>query len=184
MLLDEVLTFNQTFVQNKEYLQYETSKFPDKRIVILSCMDTRLVELLPKSLNLKNGDVKLIKNAGAIISHPFGSVMRSILLSVYQLQANEVFIIGHYDCGMQQHDGSKLLEKMKGRIPTPESIDLLKHAGVDLEGWLNGFDHVESAVKHSVSMVRNHPLLPKKTPVHGLVINPKTGELTLIDRGY
>ena len=63
-------------------------------------MDTRLVELLPKAMNLHNGDAKIIKNAGAIVSHPFGSVMRSIIVAVYQLDADEVFVIGHYDCGM------------------------------------------------------------------------------------
>ena len=51
-------------------------------MVIISCMDTRLVELLPKAMNMRNGDVKIIKVAGAVISHPFGSIMRSILVAV------------------------------------------------------------------------------------------------------
>ena len=42
-------------------------------------MDTRLMELLPKALNLKNGDAKIVKNAGATIMHPFGSIIRSII---------------------------------------------------------------------------------------------------------
>lgn len=62
-------------------------------------MDTRLVELLPHALNLRNGDVKIVKNAGALVSHPFGSIMRSILVAVYELQADEVCVIGHHDCG-------------------------------------------------------------------------------------
>lgn len=33
-------------------------------------MDTRLVELLLAALGLKNGDVKMIKNAGGVITHP------------------------------------------------------------------------------------------------------------------
>ncbi|SIC35439.1 Carbonic anhydrase [Mycobacteroides abscessus subsp. abscessus] len=69
-------------------------------MVILTCMDTRLLELLPKAINVANGDVKIIKNAGALVAHPFGSIMRSILVAVYQLQADEVFVIGHHDCGM------------------------------------------------------------------------------------
>ncbi len=58
--LEEILEYNKSFVENKEYEQYVTSKHP-KKIVVLSCMDTRLTELLPKAMNLKNGDVKLIK---------------------------------------------------------------------------------------------------------------------------
>ena len=33
-------------------------------------MDTRLVELLPAALGIKDGDVKMIKNAGAVITDP------------------------------------------------------------------------------------------------------------------
>ena len=33
---------------------------------MFTCMDTRLVELATKSLNLSQGDVKVVKNAGAI----------------------------------------------------------------------------------------------------------------------
>ena len=80
--LEEILEYNKSFVENKEYEQYVTSKHPNKKIVVLSCMDTRLTELLPKAMNLKNGDVKLIKNAGATIMHPFGSIMRSVLVAI------------------------------------------------------------------------------------------------------
>lgn len=71
-MLDEILEFNKQFVANKGYEKYITNKYPDKKIAILSCMDTRLTELLPAALGIKNGDVKMIKNAGGVISHPFG----------------------------------------------------------------------------------------------------------------
>lgn len=48
-------------------------------------MDTRLTELLPAALGIHNGDVKIIKNAGAVISHPFGSVIRSLLVAIIEL---------------------------------------------------------------------------------------------------
>lgn len=60
-MLDEILEFNKQFVANKGYEKYITNKYPDKKIAILSCMDTRLTELLPAALGIKNGDVKMIK---------------------------------------------------------------------------------------------------------------------------
>ena len=45
----------------------EQDKFPQKKMIIISCMDTRLVELLPKSMNIRNGDTKNLKTAGAIV---------------------------------------------------------------------------------------------------------------------
>lgn len=61
-LLNDILEFNKTFTEQREYEKYQTSKFPDKKMAILSCMDTRLVELLPHAMNLRNGDVKIIKS--------------------------------------------------------------------------------------------------------------------------
>ena len=63
-MIEQMLEYNKKFVENKEYEKYATTKYPDKKIAIVTCMDTRLVELLPAALGIKNGDVKLIKNAG------------------------------------------------------------------------------------------------------------------------
>ena len=79
---DTILKYNKQFVADKGYEQYTTSKYPELKIAILTCMDTRLVELLPAALGLKNGDVKIIKNAGGMISTPFGSAMRSLLVAM------------------------------------------------------------------------------------------------------
>ena len=73
-MIDEILAYNKEFVEKKLYEQYTTSKYPDKKIAVLTCMDTRLVELLPAALGLRNGDVKIIKNAGGMVINPFGSV--------------------------------------------------------------------------------------------------------------
>src|SRR5207249_9325659 len=99
-ILDDILTHNTSFVARREYEAFLTDRFPDKKLVILTCMDTRLIELLPRAMGVRNGDVKMIKNAGAIVSHPFGSVMRSILVAVYELGAAEVAVVGHHECGM------------------------------------------------------------------------------------
>lgn len=182
-LLNEILSFNHEFVIEKQYEPYITTKFPDKHIVILTCMDTRLVELLPKAMNFKNGDVKIVSSAGAVINHPFGGIMRSLLVAVYELRANEVYIIGHYDCGMSAIEPEQMLKKMVDRGITQETINMLNYSGVELNDWLRGFTDVQQTVKHSVDMVRNHPLMVKDIPVHGLVINPATGRLDIVVNG-
>ena len=57
-MIDQIIAFNKTFVEQKGYEKYLTSKYPDKKLAVLSCMDTRLTELLPAALGLKNGDAK------------------------------------------------------------------------------------------------------------------------------
>ena len=183
-LLTEILDYNQQFVNDRKFEEFTTSKFPDKRMVILTCMDTRLVELLEKALNVKSGDVKIIKNAGALVAHPFGSIMRSILVAVYQLQADEVLIIGHHDCGMSAMNPDKMMAAMKERGIPDDALDTLAYSGISAHDWLKGFEKVEDSVAHSVNMVKKHPLMAKDIPVHGLVIHPETGRLDMVVNGY
>lgn len=179
-MIDEILRYNETFVANKEYEKYSTSRFPDKKIAIVSCMDTRLIELLPAALGLKNGDAKIIKNAGGVISHPFGSVMRSLLIGIYELGVQEILIIGHTDCGARCIDSKSIVHKMEERGVVPKNIDLLKYCGVDFEAWLGGFMDIDMSIKRSVELVQKHPLVPEGILVYGLVIDSATGELRKI----
>jgi carbonic anhydrase len=182
--LDEILAYNNHFVESKEYEHYLTNRYPNKRMVILTCMDTRLTELLPRALNLRNGDAKIIKNAGAIVIQPFGNVMRSILVALYKLSAEEVFVIGHHDCGMTGLNAEMIVESAIERGVDQQMLTTLKRAGIDLRRWLRGFDDVHDGVKRSVEIIRNHPLLPPGTAVHGLLIHPETGKLDVIINGY
>lgn len=183
-LLDSIITHNHQFVEKKVYEKYQTTRFPDKKLVILTCMDTRLLELLPSAMNVKNGDAKIIKNAGAVISHPFGSIMRSILIALYELKADEVMIVGHHGCGMAGLEPDSILQKAEERGVDLDILNKLEYSGIDINKFLTGFQTVEESVKHSVEMVNQHPLLPADTPVHGLVICPTTGKLDVIVNGY
>jgi carbonic anhydrase len=183
-LISEIVSHNASFVARREYEPFLTDQFPDKRLVVLTCMDTRLIELLPRALNLRQGDVKLIKNAGAIVSHPFGSVMRSILVAVYELQAAEVAVVGHHQCGMTGLSCARILDKARQRGISEETLSTLQNAGIDLPKWLTGFETVEDGVRQSVAMVRSHPLLPKDVAVHGMIIDPATGKLDVLEEGY
>ncbi len=179
-MIKEILEFNKKFVENKQYEMYKTSKFPNKKIAIISCMDTRLTELLPVALGLKNGDAKIIKNAGGVVTHPFGSVMRSILIGIYELGIEEILVIGHTDCGARKTKSDEIIKKMVDRNISEKNINLVKYCGVDFESWIGGFNDLEESIKHSVDLITNHLLVPDDITVHGLIINSETGELTEI----
>jgi carbonic anhydrase len=183
-LISEILDYNQGFVERKDYEAFQTDRFPNKKLVILTCMDTRLTELLPRAMDFRNGDVKMIKNAGGIVSHPFGSVMRSILIAVYELQADEIAVIGHHNCAMAGLSCERILEKAIQRGIPPATLSMLQNSGIDLPQWLRGFDHVENGIASSIAMIRNHPLLPPGIPVHGLIMHPETGKLDWLINGY
>ncbi len=176
-MIDEIMKFNRRFVAEKGYERFLTDKYPNKRIAIVTCMDTRLVELLPAALGFRNGDVKIIKNAGATITNPFDSTMRSLLVAVYELGVQEVMIIGHTGCGVQGMDSAEMQHLMLERGIPAQHIDLMKHCGIDLDSWLHGFDDTEAAIRETVDLVRNHPLMPADITTKGYIMDSETGEL-------
>ena len=148
----------------KGYEKYITTKYPDKKIAIVTCMDTRLVELLPAALGLKNGDVKLIKNAGGTVMHPFGSVVRSLLVAIYELGVQEIMIIGHTDCGVQHMDSELMLKHMRDRGVSQDHLDMMEYCDINL--------------RSSVHLVKHHPLVPQDLIVRGFIMDSVTGQLT------
>jgi len=176
-MIADIMEYNKKFVSEKKYQQYETSKYPNKKLAILTCMDTRLVELLPAALGIRNGDAKIIKNAGGVVNHPFGSVVRSLLVSILELGVGEVMVIGHTDCGVQGMDGAKMLKKLEERNISKEHMDIIRRSGVDLESWLSGFESVEVSVAATVETLKNHPLIPADVLIQGFVMDVATGAL-------
>ena len=160
-LLNEIIDHNKRFVESGKYVEFFSDKYPEKKLAILSCMDTRILELLYAALGLKNGDAKVIRNAGAVVLHPWGSVMRSLWVGVFDLHVDKARAAG---------------------IPEA-NINTLRHAGIDLDGWLTGFDNADDSVRHTVNLIKQHPLMPAHIAVHGLVIHPTTGKLTVVVDG-
>lgn len=176
-MIEQILEHNREFVASRGYEKFVTSKYPDKKIAIVTCMDTRLVELLPAALGLKNGDVKIIKNAGGTITNPFDSTMRSLLVAVYELGVNEIMVIGHTGCGVQGMNAAEMLHIMRERGISAEHIDLMRHCGIDLDAWLHGFENTGEAVKETVDLISHHPLMDSAVRVAGYIMDSTTGEL-------
>ena len=173
--IDDVLAFNREYVSSKGYEAHLTDKYPDKKLAVLSCMDTRLSVLLQDALGLRNGDAKVIKNAGAVIPTPWDSAMRSLIVAVYELGVDEIMVVAHSNCGACHMNFHHFKEEMMKR-GIKESTML--RCSVDLNDWLEGFHDTEKSVRSTVSTIVNHPLIPKDIVVRGFIINSVTGELT------
>ena len=173
--IDSILAFNREFVASKGYEPHLTDKYPDRHLAVLSCMDTRLSVLLQEALGLKNGDAKIIKNAGAVIPSPWDSAMRSLIVAVYELGVNEIMVVAHTTCGAcHMSFGHFRGEMLRRGIPEAE----LERTDIDLDGWLEGFHDTEKSVRGTVSAITGHPLIPSDVTVRGFIIDSATGELT------
>lgn len=177
-LLDEVLAHNDRFVSDHARL---VTKVPEKRIVLFTCMDTRLVEFLEPAMGLKRGDAKIIKNAGTTIIDPYGGVIRSLVVAIYALGCEEIFIVGHQDCGMGQIDVADLEQRMLLRGVAQAEIGEL-HPG--LGEWLGTFKDGYENIRRVARVIQGNPLIPRDVPVHGMMFDPVNGRLQMLVNGY
>ena len=175
-MIDDILQFNSRFVDGKGYEPYVTDKYPAKKLAVLTCMDTRLTELMPKALGLRNGDAKIIKNAGGLILSETDSAIRSLLVAIYELGVCEVMVVHHSTCGACHMSYSEFKPHMLERGISPETLSDWEGKGI--AGWLEGFHDTEASVRKTVAAVRNHPLVPADVVVRGFIIDSVTGELT------
>ena len=176
-MIDQILEYNKAFVEKKGYEKYLTSKYPDKKLAVLSCMDTRLTELLPAALGLRNGDAKLIKNAGGLVISPFDSAMRSLVVAIYELGVEEIMVVAHTHCGACHMNYEHFHHAMVARGVSEETLDTIRRCGIDLSLWLEGFKDTQESVRRTVETIKTHPLVPKDVVVRGFIIDSETGEL-------
>ena len=177
-LLSDVMEHNARWVQER---QRPLTKAPQKRAVIFTCMDTRLVDFLEPALGLRRGDAQIIKNAGNTLVDAGGGVVRSLVVAVHVLGCEEIFVIGHRDCGMAQVDADALRQRMIDcGVPEPAIADLHPSLGE----WLGGFHDPLGNVERVVGLLRQNPLIPPAVPVHGLMFDPASGTLQMLVDGY
>ena len=176
-MIDSILEYNRKFVESKAYEPFITDKYPEKKLAVLTCMDTRLTEHLPKALGLRNGNAKIIKNAGGLILSEKDSAIRSLLVAIYELGVNEVMVVHHSTCGACHMSYEEFKPHMLERGVSQEILsEWEEKKGV--EEWLEGFHDTENSVRKTVAAVVNHPLVSKDVVVRGFIIDSVTGELT------
>lgn len=176
--LHEVLEHNAQFVLER---QRPITASPAKKITIFTCMDTRLVDFLEPAMGIRQGDAKVIKNAGTTVVDPYGGVIRSLVVAVHALACEEIYVIGHLDCGMGQINAADVEKRMLASGVKAEEIAKL-HPGLD--EWLGTFRDGYGNVRRVTQLIRDNPFIPADIPVHGLMFDPSSGRLELLMNGY
>jgi carbonic anhydrase len=110
-----------------------------------------------------------------------GGVIRSLVAAIFMLGVDEIFVIGHEDCGMASVDPEQLKADMIARGVPADSIQ--RHVP-DLAQWIGAFGCPHENVADVAGKIRVNPLIPKDVPVHGLIFCPNDGRLDVIVNGY
>jgi carbonic anhydrase len=156
---DEILLANEAYSRN--HVLKHLSPRPRKKVVILTCMDTRLSI---RTLGLDTGDAHIIRNAGGIVTE---DVLRSLLISHYQLGTEEFVIINHTDCGMQTFTDEEFRSRLE-RISGTATIS---------PNQFHAFKDVEKNVRDQMQKLKSHPWIRKEISLRGFVYDVKTGRL-------
>lgn len=180
-MLEELLDYNEYFIKHKLYPPYVSSKQPRQRTAVLTCMDTRLLALLPAALGVKGGDIKLIRNAGALILGPHDTTIRSLLIAVVEFAIQDIMIIGHTDCGVGQLTPAHISAGLQERGVSADTIAAYQQENPDFTAWFTGFTAASAAVRRSTAILTAHPLLPDDVRVKGYVMETETGQLTAVE---
>jgi carbonic anhydrase len=147
---------------------------PARGFAILTCMDARLDPA--RYAGLAEGDAHVIRNAGGRASD---DAIRSLVISHKLLGTREWFVIHHTKCGMALFSSEVINALLENSLDTAvvgagpgsdagQSIDRLT------------FKDAAASVVDDVRRIREHPLVPKEIPIHGLVYDVKTGRLLAV----
>ncbi|MTI49821.1 beta-class carbonic anhydrase [Sporosalibacterium faouarense] len=177
-LLKEVLEKNKLYINERKGEGRKIDSHAKKKALIFTCMDTRLVNLVEESMGFRQGDVKVLKNAGNSIRTACDDVIRSISLGTIMMGLEEVFVVGHKDCGMAKQDLEKIKEAMLYRGISEEIIN-----SIDLEEWTGIISDEKENIIEVVNKIEKSPFIPLDVKVHGLSIDPYSGELEVIVDG-
>ncbi|RFB12155.1 carbonic anhydrase [Bacillus sp. HNG] len=124
-------------------------------------------------------DIIILNSNGREVLHPFGEIMREIIITVYQEKIKEVYVVG--DKGT---DTSLLGQWTCPSVPQDklETLEYLfknckpEFPGVNLREWLEGNKSATDYVQKNADTIRNHPLVPDDVVIRGFFINTGTEE--------
>ncbi len=180
-MLKRILEHNDKFVSERKNLGLDEpiSAHANQEVMVFTCMDTRLVDLVEKSMGFERGDIKILKNAGNSIRENCDEIIRCVSLGAIMMGLKEVFVVGHKDCGMKKLTTEDIRAKMIDRGITEDTIDSIE----DLAEWSGILKDETENVINAVSKIRESQFVPNDVKVHGLIIDPYSGELEIIING-
>jgi carbonic anhydrase len=160
--IDELVDNNRAFAASLPVLHLDVR--PSRRLVIVTCMDSRLDVFA--ALGLSGGEAHVLRNAGGVITD---DMIRSLAVSQRRLGTREVMIIQHTDCGMQSltEDGFR--------------AELTAAAGIAPAFAIESFSDLEANVRQSVLRVRLSPFLPHRDRVRGFFYDVDDHRLREVD---
>lgn len=176
--IDSVLAHNRAFVAGGEFARYATDKYPDKKLAVVSCMDTRAHRASGSGARVeerRREDHQGGRRRG-------GASLRQrhaprLLIAACELGVEDIMVVAHTNCGAQHMSGAAMIDSMRRLGVSDERIEFARIAASTSTAGSPGFGDTEESVRKSVDLILNHPVMPPHVRVAGFVMDSVTGEL-------
>jgi carbonic anhydrase len=175
-LLDEILDANRAqalLVSSDD----PGSFIANRHLCIVTCVDPRLTRFFPDVLGVERGHAVAIRVPGAHL-RPGSESLRALAAAIYVNDCQEVVVVAHTDCGVARVTDAELRRVMRTRGVADGAIP------EDVAGFFGLVTDVAAAARETVEAIRSAPFLPRHLPVHAVLMDIRTGSLTLLERGY
>lgn len=153
----------------------------NKKILLLTEIEHGIEPIIQQETNIQQENMLTIHSYDAVIVHPYGDIMRSIIIAIYEENVEEIFVVGIEDKATDVVN----LQIQRDSIKNNREIDYLfkncmpEFSSGSLNAWLSGQENVGENIEKSIDMIRNHPLVPSDIKVHGFMID-RTGEKEMV----
>ncbi|OCA92029.1 carbonic anhydrase [Pseudobacillus wudalianchiensis] len=154
----------------------------NKKALFLMDIENELEPILQEMTHIRSENVLAIQNYDTDILHPYGDIMRSVILAIYRESVEEVFVIGTKEKRTFTVNIPTQLESMKDKTQTLDYLFqncMPEFSGGTVNEWLNGKGNSSDNIEKSVEIIRHHPLVPSHVKVQGLIVD-KRDEKSLI----
>uniref|UniRef100_A0A0W0FVG1 Carbonic anhydrase n=1 Tax=Moniliophthora roreri TaxID=221103 RepID=A0A0W0FVG1_MONRR len=159
---------NETYAKERHRPNLPTP--PSKKLLIVTCMDSRIDNF--ESLGLQLGEAHIIRNAGGCAK----DALRSIVISQRLLGTREIALFHHTGCGLLTFTTPQLREKIKAELP-PDDPNATKALN---EIEFMEFNDLEESVRDDVKFLREHPLILKETSITGWLFRVEDGKIVQV----
>lgn len=156
----------------------------NQKALFLTDIESGLESILQEVTNIRAENMLTIQSYGTIIAHPYGDIMRSVIIAIYQENVEEIFVVGTNNKRTSTVNVLTQLESMKEKIQT---LDYLfqnsrpEFSDGTVDEWLNGKENGSGNIEKSVDIIRHHPLVPSYVKVRGLIVNNKDGKPSIVE---
>ncbi|WP_138419411.1 carbonic anhydrase [Aquibacillus sediminis] len=153
-----------------------------KKAIFLTNMENGLELNLQEVTNVKPENMLTIQTYGPILTHPYGEIMRSIIIAMEQYNVEDIFVVGKSENSTASVHLQRQLDSMKDGIQTLDYVfkNCIPKFPFDTVGeWLNGEGNASEQIEKSVSIIRHHLFVPSYVKVRGLMVNHHEGKYAI-----